>query len=301
MELDQLRAFIAVLDHGSLSVAAEATRLSRATLRARVAELEEELATTLLVRTHRGTLPTDDGLAFAEGARVLLQQARALAQFRTAADDTPRGELDLLVPLGLPPAFLQRAQQFMLHRYPELRVHLTHYAGPLLALPASVDVALMWGDGVPAGPYRTFVLRRARLGVWAHPAWLRDHPVAAPSDLADQATLEWTGAGLASGAWPRVEGPPLALTPRLRSDDPTVVRRMAVAGEGAALLPRDEALEIGAGDGLVPVLPDALGAPLAFRAVLPEPTAKTPRTRMATRVLRELTEGLLPEVTEQIP
>ena len=28
---------------------------------------------------------------------------------------------------------------------------------------------------------------------------------------------------------------------------------------------------------------------------------KTPRTRMATRVLRELTEGLLPEVTEQIP
>ena len=61
MELEQLRAFVGVLDHGSLLTASKVLRVSRTTLHARISALEEGIGRDLLVRTPRGVSPTELG------------------------------------------------------------------------------------------------------------------------------------------------------------------------------------------------------------------------------------------------
>ena len=69
---DDQRAFLAVLEHGSLSAAARELGVAQPTVRSRVEALETALGTSLFTRTANGLIPT-------ESARALGGPARAMA------------------------------------------------------------------------------------------------------------------------------------------------------------------------------------------------------------------------------
>src|SRR6266487_7154630 len=80
MTLQQLIYFLAAVEHGSFSVAAEALYISQPSLSDQIKRLENELGVALFVRTNRR-------LVLTEAAQVLLPQAqRTLAAAREAAD-----------------------------------------------------------------------------------------------------------------------------------------------------------------------------------------------------------------------
>jgi len=80
MTLQQLTYFIAAVEHGSFSAAAEAMYISQPSLSDQIKRLENELGVALFVRTNRR-------LVLTEAAQVLLPQAqRTLAAAREAAD-----------------------------------------------------------------------------------------------------------------------------------------------------------------------------------------------------------------------
>lgn len=79
---DWLKAFLAVLDHGSLSAAARKLGISQPTLGRHIASLEESLGGLLFERGRDGLRPTETAIAIADHARAMELQAGAL---RTAA------------------------------------------------------------------------------------------------------------------------------------------------------------------------------------------------------------------------
>lgn len=78
MELRHLQAFVAIVEEGSLSAAAQRHHLSQPALSQQVRALEEELGETLLHRRPRGVEPTAAGELLVEHARGLLAQAERL-------------------------------------------------------------------------------------------------------------------------------------------------------------------------------------------------------------------------------
>ncbi|MBQ5311137.1 MAG: LysR family transcriptional regulator [Oscillospiraceae bacterium] len=71
MELRVLRYFLAVAREQSFSAAAERLYLSQPTLSRQIGELEEELGKTLLIRTNRGVVLTEEGMLFRKRAEEI--------------------------------------------------------------------------------------------------------------------------------------------------------------------------------------------------------------------------------------
>lgn len=85
MELEKLRIFVAVAEHGSFSRGARTLYISHSTTSRAVAALEEELGLQLLERHNRILGLTSAGQVLLEEARALLRQADAAADRVRAA------------------------------------------------------------------------------------------------------------------------------------------------------------------------------------------------------------------------
>jgi len=85
------RSFLAVLDAGSLSAAAQRLHLQQPTLPRHVAAFEAQLGTPLFERSGRGMVPTAAAQAIAAAARRMEQGAAALQQQLRRRREATRG------------------------------------------------------------------------------------------------------------------------------------------------------------------------------------------------------------------
>ncbi len=122
MELRQLRYFVRVAQLGSMGRAAADLGVVTSALSQQISRLESELSTRLLVRSARGVVPTDAGVAFLGQAQLALRHADDAV--RAAQQQRLSGHVSVgLAPttgavLGLP------LMQAMQERYPAVRLHL---------------------------------------------------------------------------------------------------------------------------------------------------------------------------------
>ncbi|MBY8829073.1 LysR family transcriptional regulator [Hephaestia mangrovi] len=91
LDWDHQRAFLAVLDSGSLSGAARALGLTQPTVRRRIETLEQRLGTVLFTRAPTGLLPTESALMMAEPARAMAHAAEAFVRIASAPADALAG------------------------------------------------------------------------------------------------------------------------------------------------------------------------------------------------------------------
>ena len=87
MDLSQLRVFLAVVDCGSFSRAAEALYISRSTTSRSVAALEEAVGVRLLRRDNRSVRLTAAGETLYREGRQLLRQAETVEKAVRARGD----------------------------------------------------------------------------------------------------------------------------------------------------------------------------------------------------------------------
>ena len=99
MDLMRLHYFVAVVEAGSFSRAAAALHMSQPALSRQVLLLEQEVGLPLLVRTGRGALPTESGLALLGHARGIFELAD---KARTEMRERQASPRDRIV-VGLPP------------------------------------------------------------------------------------------------------------------------------------------------------------------------------------------------------
>jgi DNA-binding transcriptional LysR family regulator len=105
VELRELRAFVAVVEEGSLSAAARRLHVSQPALSQTVNGLERRLGLQLLVRASTGVRPTDAGRTLLAESRAVLarhdQAVAALARHSAPAGSALRVGIPLELPSGL--------------------------------------------------------------------------------------------------------------------------------------------------------------------------------------------------------
>lgn len=150
MELRQLRYFVAIVDHGSLSRAALILHVAQPALTQQLRQLEDDLGVQLLHRTAQGVLSTDAGKVFYEHAQAILKQVADARSAVAQSAERPSGSVTLGLPhsisgaLALPLLKASRAQ------YPEIILQLTEELTGNLAdqlKSGRVNLAVLFDDG----------------------------------------------------------------------------------------------------------------------------------------------------------
>ncbi len=100
MDQRKIQYFFSVIEHGNLSGAARALRVSQPTLSRQIQAIEEQFQTPLFVRGGRGMMLTEAGRQLHEGLQSIERQMRMLKSDVAAVTLEPSGE----VAFGIPPS-----------------------------------------------------------------------------------------------------------------------------------------------------------------------------------------------------
>ncbi len=235
--LDELQAFVAVVDTGSITAASELLGLTISATSRTLGRLEEKLQTTLLRRTTRRLELTEEGDTFLQHARAIIASVDEAEEQMAARRMRPVGKLRV-----------DAATPFMLHvlvpliaqfreNYPEVELELNSNEGIIDLLEKRTDVAFRIGvlkdSTLHARPVGTSQVR-----VLASPAYLKRYGrPASPDQLAQHQLLGFTQPESLND-WPLRDtaGNVLRIQPGISSSSGEILRHMALAGLGIACL-----------------------------------------------------------------
>jgi DNA-binding transcriptional LysR family regulator len=235
--LEELQCFVAVVDAGSLTAAAQSLGLTVSAASRTLARLEDKLQTTLLRRTTRRLELTEEGAAFVDHARAILDAVDAAEEQMAARRMRPAGRLRV-----------DAATPFMLHvlvpliegfraRYPEVELELNSNEGITDLIEKRTDVALRIGM-LKDSTLHARLLGTSRIRVLASPAYLARHGTpASAGELAGHVLLGFNQPETLND-WPLrdVDGSLLRIRPTIASSSGETLRQMALAGLGIACL-----------------------------------------------------------------
>lgn len=124
MDLRAMRYFVAIVDHGSLTRAAEVVCVAQPALSQQLAALEAELGVPLVHRGAKGVKPTEAGKTLYRHARTILKQVEiAGADVRVAGADVS-GAVAIGLPTTAAAAFGMALIRAVRERYPRVRLQL---------------------------------------------------------------------------------------------------------------------------------------------------------------------------------
>ncbi|MBU0602013.1 MAG: LysR family transcriptional regulator [Gammaproteobacteria bacterium] len=234
---EDLLAYLAVVDGGSLTAAAEQLGQTVSGVSRALARLERRLGSTLLVRTTRRIDQTEEGRLFAEHARRIVAAIAEAEECMTIRHQRPAGRLrvDAATPFVLH-VLVPRIGEFRA-RYPDVELELYSNERITDLIEQRIDVALRIGT-LPDSTLHARLLGRSMLRVMAAPAYLAAHGV--PADVAALSAHRLLGftAPAHLNTWPlrHGDGEGCAIRPALSASSGETVRQLALAGEGIACL-----------------------------------------------------------------
>jgi len=153
MDLRQLRYFAAIYEHGTLSRAADHTRIAVSALSHNLSNLEADLATSLFVRKPRGMQPTAAGERLYGHAKLILRALSAAEKDVRAAGGEVSGEVAIGMAYSAVKAIGVSLMRQVLQDFPKLRLSLSESlsGSTLMHLMASeIDLALVFNP--PSDP-----------------------------------------------------------------------------------------------------------------------------------------------------
>lgn len=289
MDLDELRAFVTLVEQGSLLEASHALGLARTTLRRRLEALSSRMGVALYTSTATGVEVTEAGEVLANHARRLLQEMSAITSAVQEVARGPSGELRVVIPSGMPPHGAVPIYTALRRRFPGLSLRVRMAEDPL-ASSDDVDLVVHFGARPARGAWITKRLFTMRVWLVATPDYLES--AGRPTrleDLADHPIMVWSGLG-DGNTLPLLAGGNIPVRPAIETRDVHMLRQCALAGLGLVLVP----------DGMLPdpgfnkpaltgVLTDLIGAEVALWTAIPEALRNAPRVRA---MLASLMDGV---------
>ncbi len=133
-DLTDLRLFLTVVEHGSLTQGAQAVNLSLASVSERVSGMESALGAPLLERNRRGVRTTAAGDALVRHARLILGQVEQMRGDLRTYSTGLKGRIRLLSNTAALAAFLPSQLCRFLIAYPDLSIELRERPSAEIAL-----------------------------------------------------------------------------------------------------------------------------------------------------------------------
>ena len=242
MNLNDVRHFVQVVDHGGFAAAARALGLQRSLLSRRIAVLEEVLGVRLLQRSSRSFGVTEIGHEFYTHCAAMLEEARAAEQVAAQSRAVPHGVVRLSCPVGLLMfQFAPLLARFVAEN-PAVILHVESSNRQVDVIAEGFDIAIR----VRFPPLEETELIMRRLDdssqcLVAHPD-LVAAPLGSPAALTGLPSLGTTHRRApAPHHWELQNDTAgtvlIPYTPRLVTDDMSTLREAALAGLGVVQLP----------------------------------------------------------------
>lgn len=235
--LDEMQVFVAVVDSGSITAAADSLGQTVSAISRALTRLEEKLEVTLLRRTTRRLELTEEGQVFLTQACKIINAVEDAEEQMQVRRNQPAGLLRV-----------NAASPFMLHvlvpmvrgfrvQYPDIELELNTNDQIIDLLEHRTDIAIRIGalsdSSLHARPLMT-----NRLRILASPDYLRERgqPISV-DELSVHRLLGFTRPE-SLNAWPlrNVQGDRLVIAPCVRASSGETLRQLALAGEGIVCL-----------------------------------------------------------------
>ena len=235
--LDEMQAFITVVDSGSITGAAEQLEQTISATSRTLARLEAKLSTTLMRRSTRRLELTEEGATFLTRARQIVASVQETEELMTLRRNQPEGRLRV-----------DAASPFMRHvivplvasyraRYPRVQLELTSNEGVIDLLERRTDVAIRIGSLKDSSLHAT-PIASSGIRVLASPAYLAEHGMPRSVEELTQRPLLGFMQPESLNDWPLVgaHGQTLHIEPAVRASSGETLLELALQGAGIVCL-----------------------------------------------------------------
>lgn len=263
MNLNDLVIFVAVIEAGSITAAADRLDLPKSSVSRTLTRLENDLGVRLLQRTTRSLHLTDAGRQFHDRVAHHLSELNEARDALASWQKSPRGHIRVTMPVELGIRFMGNVVAEFMRLHPQVSVE-AELSGRLVDLVTEgVDVGLRIGD------FNDATLIGRRLGqlnaqLFASPDYLRQHGT--PTEPAALAEHEFVLFRQPHENQLRLNSPQglqeVNVRGRLSTNNAQLQLDAVCAGLGMALLPRflaEEALQQGRLQAVLPACHMRLG------------------------------------------
>ncbi|AQT08344.1 LysR family transcriptional regulator [Pseudomonas protegens] len=257
-QLHRVQTFLAVVDFGSYTRAAQYLGISKAMASLHIKALEQALASTLLIRTTRQVTLTETGQALYDEFKGIVANIDTAFDNVLHGRDRVSGKLRISSTAEYAETFVLPILPLFTARYPEVRL-IYHFNSSLNDLVAEkLDLVIRLGHLADSG-FKGRQLADYAIVLVASPALLKDRQVTQPEELD---AWPWIGNSNLGGppGWtfshPRRGEVEVKVSPGHESNSATAIRAMALAGLGLAVLPEWMVLDDLGNGRLVRVLPE---------------------------------------------
>ncbi len=289
LDLNAVRIFLAVVDHGGFREAATQLHQPKSTVSRRVADLEAVLGQQLLRRTTRTVSLTEVGDGFYRQASQALGALGDAVRALHEAEATPRGVLKVTAPPTFAELFMGGLLTGFANAYPDVRLLLDLNDRRVDLVAEGFDVALRAGV-LPDSSLKARLLGSSPTLCFASPAYLeRKGRPRTPDELAAHDVLAF-GIDERQVKWPFVvkkDKRLVALKPRVTLNSYVLLRQLAEGGLGIARIPAGLASESVERGLLLEVLDGFGPPPQPMHAVFPPSQHLSPKVRAFVDYLSE--------------
>jgi DNA-binding transcriptional LysR family regulator len=196
--MDQFSAipvFVAVVENGKFSAAAQSLGVSKSAVSKRINQLESHLGVRLLHRTTRKLSLTEAGARYYEHAAKALHAASKAEDAVTELQGEPQGKLKISSPMSFGRLHVAPLIPRFLLRYPKLQIDLVMDDKNIDLVAAGVDIAIRAGDM----PNSTLIARKLaplRQVLCASPSYIERYgmPIT-PSELCNHNCILFSYSG----------------------------------------------------------------------------------------------------------
>ncbi|CAN7147074.1 LysR family transcriptional regulator [Trinickia sp. LjRoot230] len=289
LTFEHLLTYIAVIETGSLTRAAERLGIGKTAVSKNIQRLEHELGASLIVRTTRRINVTEAGASFFEACSEIAQLAGEAMFAVSPAPDQLRGTLRVASSVEYSALVLAPVLARMRTMHPGLRIEMVSGDRPIDMIAEGVDVALRLGELADSSHRAVGIGKYSKWLVASHD-FVAHHALAADIHAAGDAPF----IGLSVLPHPsrcnlrHVNGESLQIdfVAEFIADTFYACRAAAAEGAGIALLPDFSVQADIAAGRLVRVYPEWSSAPLPIHALLPPGKHIAPKTRALIDMLK---------------
>lgn len=234
--LDELQAFISIVDSGSIVDASKHLQQTTSGLSRALQRLESKLNVTLLERTTRKLKLTQEGQVFLGKARKILHDLNEAEDALLQSDNDTSGliRVDSATPFVLH-VIVPLISEFN-QLYPNIEIELNSNDQIIDLLEHKTDVAIRFGE-LNDSSLHARLLCKSRLYIVASPEYLakNGYPKTA-QDILNHLQIGFSKVSHLN-TWPiRVNGEQLSVHPKIKASNGETVRQLALDGLGITCL-----------------------------------------------------------------
>jgi DNA-binding transcriptional LysR family regulator len=241
-DLSLLRAFVCIVESGSISAGARRLKIPQPTVSRYLRQLEEQSGAPLLRRdTHRMSL-TETGHRLLEDARAMLALAEDAEHRLREGQTTLSGHLRLFATIDSGQSYVTRLISSFLQINPKVTAELHFTNRPFHMIQEGCDVGVVAGDITDESVVARLANKQVRYLV-ASPALIKSRPaVTKPADLKSWPWLSLSGFQFGGSKETKLYSAKgveevLPISPVFVSEGATSLREAVRAGVGISVLP----------------------------------------------------------------